>query len=138
MTVQEVIEYLEQHGFIADEVKDMCIEALVQVEQYRALGTVEELTNQKHNLSVAYKCIEELQQPKTDWIPCEVEMPKTNGVYQTVRKVMEGDRVCYLEGASYFDGQNTWHNDIGVNHGREYLNIVAWQPIQPYKKEGAE
>ena len=43
MTVQEVIEYLEQHGFIADEVKDMCIEALVQVEQYRALGTVEEL-----------------------------------------------------------------------------------------------
>lgn len=43
MTVQEVIEYLEQHVFIADEVKDMCIEALVQVEQYRALGTVEEL-----------------------------------------------------------------------------------------------
>ena len=43
MTVQEVIEYLEQHGFIADEVKDMCIEALVQVEQYRALGTVEEI-----------------------------------------------------------------------------------------------
>lgn len=43
MTVQEVIEYLEQHGFIADEVKDMCIEALVQVERYRTLGTVEEL-----------------------------------------------------------------------------------------------
>ena len=43
MTVQEPIEYLKQHGFIADEVKDMCIEALVQVEQYRALGTVKEL-----------------------------------------------------------------------------------------------
>lgn len=28
MTVQEVIKYLEQHGFIADEVKDMCIQAL--------------------------------------------------------------------------------------------------------------
>ena len=43
MTINEVIEYLEQHGFIADEVKDICIGALVQVEQYRALGTVEEL-----------------------------------------------------------------------------------------------
>ena len=85
----------------------------------------------------AIECIKKMEkQPKTDWIPCEVEMPKTNGVYQTVRKVMEGDRVCYLEGASYFDGQNTWHNDIGVNHGREYLNVVAWQPIQPYKKKG--
>ena len=78
------------------------------------------------------------EQPKADWIPCENETPKTNGVYQTVRKVIEGDTVYYLEGASYFDGQNTWHNDIGVNHGREYPNVVAWQPIQPYKKEGAE
>ena len=77
-------------------------------------------------------------QPKIDWIPCENETPKTNGVYQTVRKVIEGDTVYYIEGASYFDGQNTWHNDIGVNHGREYPNVVAWQPIQPYKKEGAE
>lgn len=81
----------------------------------------------------------ERNQSKTDWISCEVETPKTNGVYQTVRKVIEGDVVYYLEGASYFDGQNTWHNDICVNHGRAYLtNVVAWQPIQPYKKEGAE
>lgn len=43
MTINEVIEYLEQHGFIADEVKDMCIDALVQIEQYVPLGTVEEL-----------------------------------------------------------------------------------------------
>lgn len=43
MTREEAIRYLERHGFIDDEVKDMCIEALVQVEQYRALGTVEEL-----------------------------------------------------------------------------------------------
>ena len=28
MTREEVIKYLEQHGFIDDEVKDMCIEAL--------------------------------------------------------------------------------------------------------------
>lgn len=84
------------------------------------------------------KRLEELSQPKTDWIPCEERLPNTLGVYQTVRKVMEGDIVYYLEGASYFEGQNTWHNDIGVNHGREHPNVIAWQPIQPYKKEGAE
>ena len=88
-----------------------------------------------------WEAIEEMieRQSKTDWIPCENETPKTNGVYQTVRKVIEGDTVYYIEGASYFDGQNTWHNDIGVNHGREYPNVVAWQPLpEPYKKEGAE
>lgn len=58
MKVQEVIEYLEQHGFIADEVKDMCIEALVQVEQYRALGTVEELREAREK-QIAKKVIVE-------------------------------------------------------------------------------
>ena len=58
MTVQEVIEYLEQHGFIADEVKDMCIEALVQVEQYRALGTVEELKEAREKQIPKTPCIE--------------------------------------------------------------------------------
>ena len=28
MTPQEVIKYLEHHGYISDDVKDMCIEAL--------------------------------------------------------------------------------------------------------------
>lgn len=28
MTREEAIKYLEQHGFISDDVKDMCIEAL--------------------------------------------------------------------------------------------------------------
>lgn len=28
MTPQEAIKYLEQHGYISDDVKDMCIEAL--------------------------------------------------------------------------------------------------------------
>ena len=87
--------------------------------------------------SMIMECIE--NQPQADkWIPCEERLPKSNGVYQTVRKVMEGNVIYYLEGASYFDGSNTWHNDIGVNHGREYPNVIAWQPIQPYKKEGAE
>ena len=79
------------------------------------------------------------EQPKTDWIPCEVELPKTNGVYQVIREIKEGEVTYHIPTASYFDGQNTWHNDICVNFGRQNeQNVIAWQPIQPYKKEGAE
>ena len=79
------------------------------------------------------------KQPKTDWIPCEVELPKTNGVYQVIREIKEGEVTYHIPTASYFDGQNTWHNDICVNFGRQNeQNVIAWQPIQPYKKEGAE
>lgn len=52
MTEREVIKYLEQHGMIADEVKDMAIQALEkqsmvneilnEARAYRAIGTVEE------------------------------------------------------------------------------------------------
>jgi hypothetical protein len=73
------------------------------------------------------------------WIPCEVELPKTNGVYQVIREIKEGEVTYHIPTASYFDGQNTWHNDICVNFGRQNeQNVIAWQPIQPYKKEGAE
>lgn len=73
------------------------------------------------------------------WIPCEVDMPKTNGVYQVIREIKEGGVTYHIPTASYFDGQNTWHNDICVNFGRQNeQNVIAWQPIQPYKKEGAE
>ena len=62
-------------------------------------------------------------------------MPNCNGVYNVTR-IIEGTR---LTDACYFDGQNTWHSDICVNHGRPYLNdIIAWIPLlEPYKK-GAE
>ena len=85
------------------------------------------------------KRLEELSQPKADWIPCEVELPKTNGVYQVIREIKEGEVTYHIPTASYFDGQNTWHNDICVNFGRQNeQNVIAWQPIQPYKKEGAK
>ena len=79
------------------------------------------------------------KQPKADWIPCEVELPKTNGVYQVIREIKEGEVTYHIPTASYFDGQNTWHSDICVNFGRQNeQNVIAWQPIQPYKKEGAD
>ena len=86
MTVQEVIEYLEQHGFIADEVKDMCIEALVQVEQYRALGTVEELKEAREK-QIASKWIE---CPYADLIMC----PSCNAEFSTIDNCTEQFEYC--------------------------------------------
>lgn len=49
MTSEEAIRYLERHGFIDDEVKDMCIEAL------------------GNDTNVGSK-----------WIPCSERLPKDN------------------------------------------------------------
>ena len=114
MTVQEVIEYLEQHGFIADEVKDMCIEALVQVEQYRALGTVEELKEARE------------KQPKADWIPCEERLPENDTNVIACFSCGTVTELRYL-GNGIFQGIYEYNTKV----------IVAWQPLpQPYKKEG--
>lgn len=40
---------------------EMAIKALEEIQEYRKLGTVEELRSQKHNLSVAYKIISDYQ-----------------------------------------------------------------------------
>lgn len=78
------------------------------------------------------------EQPKVgEWIPCRDRSPNCNGVYQITRKIAEGEYNFYISDSAYFDGQNTWHSDNRVNHGRPYLSdIVAWQPLsEPYKGE---
>lgn len=136
MTVQEAKERLakklchekEPHKFCRDSCMygeehcevQVAIKCMKEVEQYRALGTVEELENQKHNLSVAYKCIEELQQK--DWIPCEVDMPKELGRYIVTLK----------------DGRSL--EGIYDNISKRFImyehEVIAWQPLPaPYKKD---
>ena len=70
-----------------------------------------------------------------NWIPCSERMPKTNGVYLVTRKIAEDNCVWFITDAVYFDGQNTWHNDNRVNHGRDYLkDVIAWmEKPEPYK-----
>ena len=71
------------------------------------------------------------------WILCSERLPKTNGVYQITRELKIGEDIYRISSSAYFDGQDTWHNDNRVNHGREYLkDIIAWQPLpDPYKPE---
>lgn len=71
-----------------------------------------------------------------EWIPCKIELPKTNGVYQVKRVVYEGCFKNYIVTCAYFDGQNTWHNDNRVNHGRPYLtDVIAWKTLDEPQKE---
>ena len=66
------------------------------------------------------------------WIPVSERLPIRNGVYNVTR-IIEGTAIS---DACYFDGQNTWHRDVCVNHGRPYLtDIMAWQELpEPYEE----
>ena len=77
-------------------------------------------------------------QPKTDWIPCEVEMPKDETLmYWTTHEdgsiIMHG----YLKRNGFI---YNWEVD-DLEKRKRQGKVVAWMPIfkpQPYKKEGAE
>lgn len=77
------------------------------------------------------------KQPKTDWIPCEAElppMPKENPLFEN--KPIE----LYLVSLGYADYpiRAFWNGKIFTD-GWGKLKVEAWMPLpQPYKKEGAE
>lgn len=53
---------------------------ITEIKQYRKLGTVEELKNQKHNLSIAYKIISDYQNIGTVE---DLKSMKENGAFST-------------------------------------------------------
>lgn len=60
MTENEAIKYIENHGYIDDEVKDMAIQALEEIQQYKAIGNIEEfkaLKEDKNFLEFLYNHI---------------------------------------------------------------------------------
>lgn len=71
MTENEAIEALRLintsrvHPFYSweemAEVRDIAIKALEEIQQYREIGSVEQVRNQKHNLEIAYKIINDYQ-----------------------------------------------------------------------------
>lgn len=74
---------------------------------------------------------------KGEWVLVSERLPNRNGCYNVTRKLKEGETIYFISDVCYFDGQNTWHRDTGVNHGRPYLtDIIAWQYLpEPYQKE---
>ena len=42
MSEKEAIAYIERHAFISDGAKDMAITAIKEIQQYRAIGTLDE------------------------------------------------------------------------------------------------
>ena len=94
-----------------------------------------------HDVNSAYDrgfitAMKEYSRPQGEWVSVSERLPIRNGIYNVTR-IIDGTR---LTDACYFDGQNTWHSDICVNHGRPYLNdIIAWQSLpEPYKEGGEE
>ena len=43
MSENEAIKYIESHGYISDDVKDIAILALEEIQQYHTIGTPEEI-----------------------------------------------------------------------------------------------
>lgn len=78
------------------------------------------------------------------WIPVSERLPESCGMYIVTRKIYDCPDTApiIMSDESWFDGQNTWHNDNRINHDRRYLSdVIAWMPLpEPYKASptGAE
>lgn len=83
---------------------------------------------------------EKKQEPK--WIPVSERLPESCGMYIVTRKIYDcpDTEPIIMSDESWFDGQNTWHNDNRINHKRGYLSdVIAWMPLpEPYKQEVEE
>ena len=75
------------------------------------------------------------QEPR--WIPVTERLPESCGMYIVTRKIYDCPDTApiIMSDESWFDGQNTWHNDNRINHKRGYLSdVIAWMPLpEPYK-----
>lgn len=77
--------------------------------------------------------------PLSKWIPVSERLPKSCGMYIVTRKIFDcpDTAAIIMSDESWFDGQNTWHNDNRINHNRGYLSdVIAWMPLpEPYEAE---
>ena len=135
MTVQEAIDWLKvasapfHNKDKRTEAINTAIKCMNELEQYRALGTVEELKEARE------------KQPKTDWIPCEERLPELDEGMECFKQSKE-----YLVTVQWWDEETNvdigWYNQNGMwSNDSKNCKVIAWQPRplpQPYKKEGAE
>ena len=108
------------------------------IDEKKLLEKLEELkfANEQKGYDTAKDIIQEIinlvnEQPKADWIPCEVELPKENTEVWVTVEELDGD--CYTQSSWLQEGQ--WV----VKKTPLNPKVIAWMPKpRPYKKEGAE
>lgn len=76
------------------------------------------------------------------WIPVAERLPESCGMYIVTRKIYDCPDTApiIMSDESWFDGQNTWHNDNRINHERGYLSdVIAWMPLpEPFEPQKSE
>lgn len=105
--------------------------------EYRKIGTLEEVRNQKHNLAAAYKIISDYESAvQSDWIPVEKGLPESNlnpvtrDAYEYPVAVDFGD-VSDVRYYSFWEGH--WYNNSPFPMDKY---VTAWMDRpQPYKAE---
>ena len=109
------------------------------IDEKKLIEALIPILNQKGDMYLTGQIIACIDlQPKTDWIPCEVELPKESNYYMAC---------IYNADVDDFDFRKTWFahkDDYDMENSEwrelyEFETVTAWQPLpQPYKKEGAE
>ena len=75
--------------------------------------------------------VDEKEQPKTDWIPCEEDMP----MIDEYALVQDDEERIFIACIDSLDGE--WRTNS--HHVLRRGSVIAWQPLPtPYKKEGTE
>lgn len=102
------------------------------IDEKKLIESLIPILNQKGDMYLAGQIIACIDlQPKTDWIPCEVELPPkprfSEDSYLVKTQCVTTPYTAYWNGEKWTD---VLDDDID--------DVVAWRPIPPYKKEGAE
>ena len=114
-------------------------ECIRRIRSYAMQFEAEGKKNISEDLWVAVDYLKRLQeQPKTDWIPCEKRLPELDEGTEYFKQ----SKPC-LVALEWWDGEISesvgWYNQNGFwSDDSKNCKVIAWQPFQPYKKEGAE
>ena len=143
MTVQEAKKHLEnmfpknqdERRFF-EECIDIAIESMKEIEQYRALGTVEELKEARE------KQIETDTNVGSKWIPCEERLPSGEEYRKRIDGIWYYQHILTATNDSDIPMQVGWYNqedECWYDQDGFVFYPIAWQPLpQPFMKEGAE
>ena len=128
------------------EAVKMSKEALEELEQYRSLGTVEELKEEREKQKSRREWYQKGYQDGLNaekWIPVEEGLPSkdNNCLNDMVLVTLENGDVCLGVYRDDIDDYGVWLTRMseGEIYYTKKHDVIAWQPLPaPYKKEGAD